>query len=181
MPVEFDAVIFDLDGTLTVPQHDFEAIRRHLGIPPGAYILEHLEALPEDKSIAKHRELHRIEAELAGTSAPALGLVDLLERLRTSATPMAILTRNSRSNALISLAAIGAREYFPDHLIAGRDEAAPKPAPDGIVLLADRMRIPPGRCLMVGDSHHDLRAGRAAGCGDCASAARRQRRLAGSG
>ena len=27
--------IFDLDGTLTVAAHDFAAIRRTLGIPPG--------------------------------------------------------------------------------------------------------------------------------------------------
>jgi len=29
---ECDAFIFDMDGTLTVPQHDFDAIRDMLGI-----------------------------------------------------------------------------------------------------------------------------------------------------
>lgn len=35
------AFIFDLDGTLTLAVHDFEAIRRSLGIPAGVPILEY--------------------------------------------------------------------------------------------------------------------------------------------
>ena len=39
--------IFDMDGTLTVSAHDFEHMRRELGLPPDVPILEALHALPE--------------------------------------------------------------------------------------------------------------------------------------
>ena len=42
--------VFDLDGTLTVPVHDFALIRRALDIPADADILGHLAALPDYKA-----------------------------------------------------------------------------------------------------------------------------------
>ena len=36
----FNCWIFDLDGTLTIPDYDFPAIKRQLGLPPGRGILE---------------------------------------------------------------------------------------------------------------------------------------------
>ena len=38
--------IFDLDGTLTIAVHDFNAIRKELGIPEGQPIIKTLESLP---------------------------------------------------------------------------------------------------------------------------------------
>ena len=38
--------VFDMDGTLTVAVHDFEAIKRALEIPQSDDILHHLAALP---------------------------------------------------------------------------------------------------------------------------------------
>ncbi|MEY4949417.1 MAG: hypothetical protein RL698_1628, partial [Pseudomonadota bacterium] len=38
--------IFDLDGTLTVAMHDFDAIRTALDLPTGRPILEALAELP---------------------------------------------------------------------------------------------------------------------------------------
>ena len=43
--------IFDMDGTLTIPQHDFASIRQRLGIPVGEDILAHIDGRPkEDRS-----------------------------------------------------------------------------------------------------------------------------------
>ena len=42
--------IFDLDGTLTVSAHDFEHMRRELGLEPQAPILEALQAMPESEA-----------------------------------------------------------------------------------------------------------------------------------
>ena len=39
--------IFELDGTLTVAVHDFNAIRKELGIPERQPIVEALKSLPE--------------------------------------------------------------------------------------------------------------------------------------
>ena len=73
--------IFDLDGTLTIAQHDFAAIRRKLGIAERAPILEALDAMPEPERIEKRRWLDEMEAELAGQAQPADGAKVLLEAL----------------------------------------------------------------------------------------------------
>ena len=56
-----------MDGTLTVPVHDFEHIRRELGVPAGANILDHLDAQPADEAahVLDHRALeHGLELVL---------------------------------------------------------------------------------------------------------------------
>jgi phosphoglycolate phosphatase-like HAD superfamily hydrolase len=46
-----------------------------------------------------------------------------------------VLTRNSLDNALATLEHCGIAHHFADGCVIGRDEAPPKPSPDGI----DRM------------------------------------------
>lgn len=153
-----------MDGTLTVPQHDFEAIRAELGIPSGQLILEFIATLPAARAARMHEQLEAIEARIATESVPAPGLFELLDALQERGLPYGLLTRNSRRNAIISLRAIGALERFPEPLIAGREDAAPKPEPDGIALLAARLGLPVSAIAMVGDYRHDLAAGQRAGC-----------------
>ena len=43
--------VFDMDGTLTVAVHDFEAIKRALEIPQSDDILHHLAALPAAEAL----------------------------------------------------------------------------------------------------------------------------------
>ena len=157
------AFIFDMDGTLTVPQHDFDAIRDALDIPQGALILEYLAALPTAEQREKRARLNAIEAEIAAASEPAPGLFQLLDELIKRKTGVAVLTRNSASNAWISLNGIGAAKYFTEATVIGRDEAPPKPDPAGLHLLAQRLGCAAGDCAMVGDYRHDLEAGTAAG------------------
>src|SRR5690606_34555427 len=57
--------IFDLDGTLTIAQHDFAAIRRELGIPAEEDILEHLGRLPIAERDELNARLDDIELRLA--------------------------------------------------------------------------------------------------------------------
>ena len=45
-PRRFQALLFDLDGTLVDTRLDFAALRRELGFPEGVGLLEHLETLP---------------------------------------------------------------------------------------------------------------------------------------
>ena len=157
------AFIFDMDGTLTVPQHDFDEIRKALGIPQGALILEYLERLPGEERQRKRAQLNEIEAEIAAQSEPAPGLFELLHWLREHKIDIAVLTRNSLENARISLQAIGVLDMFSEHTLVGREEADPKPHPAGIELLARRFAMPPHQCAMIGDYRHDLEAATAAG------------------
>jgi hypothetical protein len=46
--------VFDLDGTLTLPMHDFAFIRHELAIPDGSDILEHLGTLLPEEAALRH-------------------------------------------------------------------------------------------------------------------------------
>ena len=71
--------IFDLDGTLTVAVHDFDAIRKELGIPAGLPIIKTIKSLPENESVVLQNKLHEIEEKLARNASPAQGVKTLLE------------------------------------------------------------------------------------------------------
>lgn len=155
--------VFDLDGTLTRPVHDFQHIRRELGIPADADILDTLARLPEPLRGERLARLDALERHYAEQAEAAAGALTLLALLASRGCSTGILTRNSRELALLSLDAIGALEYFvPEHVL-GRDEAQPKPDPDGLRRLLHNWRAPPHRALMVGDFRYDLEAGRSAG------------------
>lgn len=156
--------VFDLDGTLTLAVHDFAAIRRHLGIPEQADILHHLAELPATEREAKHAWLFEHERELAVAARPAPGAVALIRRLHEEGRPLGILTRNARDLALLTLAAIGLEDCFAPAAVLGRDEAAPKPDPGGLLRLAELWQVAPARLVMVGDHRYDLECGRAVGC-----------------
>lgn len=157
--------VFDMDGTLTVAVHDFAAIRRTLQIPPEDDILGHLAALPPAEAAAKHAWLLEHERELALTSTAASGAVELVRELTARGCRLAILTRNARELAHITLQAIGLADCFPVEQVLGRDEAAPKPEPEGLLHIAKAWGVAPTQLLMVGDHRHDLDCGRAAGAG----------------
>ena len=170
------AWIFDLDGTLTVAQHDFDAIRAALGIPPGRMILEFIAEQPPSQRTRLHAHLNDMEIALARKARPAAGALTLLAGLKLQGCPIGILTRNNRTNALAALTAIGALDLFPDEFILGRDEVAPKPDPAGIVQLLTTWGCPATAATMVGDYRFDLEAGRNAGCYTVHVSAGRQER-----
>lgn len=155
--------VFDMDGTLTVAAHDFAAIRVKLGIPPKDDILAHLAALPADEAAAKHAWLLEHERDLALASTAATGAVELVRELAGRGCRLGILTRNARELAHVTLEAIGLADCFAVEHILGRDEAEPKPSPDGLVSIARAWGVAPGEMVMVGDHQFDLACGRAAG------------------
>jgi HAD superfamily hydrolase (TIGR01509 family) len=155
--------VFDMDGTLTLPVHDFAAIRAALGVPDGADILGFLAGLPADRAQLLHDRLQEIEEELATKTAAAPGVVTLVERLHRRGARLGILTRNTRENALRTLEAIGVRRFFRPAWIIGRADASPKPDPDGVRKLAALWGADTCEMVMVGDYLYDLQTGRAAG------------------
>ncbi len=155
--------IFDMDGTLTVAVHDFEAIRHSLGLQSGQPILEQLDAMPETKRRPLLRRLDAIEMGIAGQARPQAGAVELLAHLRSRGAKLGILTRNSVDNARQTLKAAGLDAYFVDECIVGRECATPKPNPDGVVKLLDQWETRGTEAIMVGDFLFDLLAGRQAG------------------
>jgi HAD superfamily hydrolase (TIGR01509 family) len=158
-----DHWVFDMDGTLTVAAHDFAAIRRALAIPAEDDILQHLAALPAEEGAAKHAWLLEHERELALASRAAPGAVALVRALKARGCRLGILTRNARELAFVTLEAIGIADCFAEAHVLGRDEALPKPDPEGLLHLARAWDVAPERMVMVGDYRFDLDCGRAAG------------------
>ena len=155
--------VFDMDGTLTIAVHDFEAIKRALDIPPDDDILHHLAALPPDEAAGKRAWLLEHERELGYASTPADGALELLHALRERGCRLGVLTRNAHELALVTLQAVGMGDCFASEDILGRDEAPPKPHPGGLLHLADKWEVAPQQLVMVGDYRFDLECARAAG------------------
>jgi HAD superfamily hydrolase (TIGR01509 family) len=155
--------IFDMDGTLTVAVHDFEAIRRELGLRPSLPILEQIAELPPERAAEVSERLEAIELALAARARAAAGAHALLERLVSRGARLGILTRNSFANARETLRACGLEPFFAPSCVLGREAAAPKPDPQGVRRLLAHWGAEPHQAVMVGDYRYDLLAGRGAG------------------
>jgi HAD superfamily hydrolase (TIGR01549 family) len=155
--------IFDLDGTLTHPVHDFAAIRRELGVPDHAPILEHLATLPTDAAAPLLARLDAIETAACACAVARPGADALLAVLRARRCRCGIVSRNTLASVRLTLQAAGLAGHFHATDLLGRDEAAPKPDPAGLALLLAAWGAAPEDAVMVGDFVHDLDAGRAAG------------------
>lgn len=154
------AWIFDMDGTLTVPAHDFDAIRAELGLRPRTPILEQLAEMADAEHLLER--LDRIEREIAEHAVAQNGARELLEVLTTRKARLGILTRNSYRNAVTTLAHCALDRFFDPDDILGREACAPKPSADGIRVLLARWRVESAAAVMVGDFLFDLVAGREA-------------------
>jgi HAD superfamily hydrolase (TIGR01509 family) len=166
MSVSFDrrdCWIFDLDGTLTISIHDFDGIKRILGLPLDQPILEALNELPTAQAAQLHQQLDALELDIAHRATAQVGARELLTKLRSRGDRIGILTRNSKPNAQATLAACGLAEFFPAAVILSRHCCPPKPSPEGIWQLLSGWSASPDRSVMVGDYVFDLEAGRRAG------------------
>jgi HAD superfamily hydrolase (TIGR01509 family) len=158
-----DCWIFDMDGTLTLSIHDFDEIKRILGLPIDQPILEALNQLPAAQSAELHQQLDALELDIAHRATAQVGAHELLTKLRSRGAQIGILTRNSKPNAQATLAACGLAGFFPAELILSRHCCPPKPSPEGILQLLSGWNALPDRSVMVGDYVFDLEAGRRAG------------------
>ena len=155
--------VFDLDGTLTKPVHDFALIRASLGVPEGLDILGYLSSLSGEEAQPLNARLDDIERDLVAATSAAPGARELVEALALRGCRLGILTRNSREIALLTLRHIGLAVHFAPEAVLGRNEARPKPDPEGVYLLASLWGTPAEELVMVGDYLYDLQAGRSAG------------------
>lgn len=155
--------LFDMDGTLTVPTHDFEEVRVELGIPEGQHILEYLGQLPASVAAPMHQRLKDIEWQHAHQAVADPAADQLLGSLSDRGLPLGVVTRNSAEIAQETLRVCGLSKYFVEGSVIAREDASPKPDADGINLALKRLRAVSKDAVMVGDFVHDLAAGRAAG------------------
>ncbi len=158
-----NTVLFDLDGTLTLPVLDFPAMRRALAIPDGESITHALQRRPEAEREAGLAYIRQCELEAARNTRASPGAVEFVNWLHGRGTPTGIITRNFREAVDVTLDLLGLRF----EVIITRDCAPPKPAPDPIHEALRRLRREAATTLMVGDYHDDMQAGKAAGTFTC--------------
>lgn len=151
-------VIFDLDGTVVDSGLDFPLLRREMGLGPEP-ILESMALLSPERRLVCQALLDRHEREGAERATLMAGAREWIDFLDQKGIPRALLSRNARATILRTLERVG----VTFDLLFGREDAAPKPDPAGVVELCRRFGAPCDRVLVVGDFRYDLEAGRLAG------------------
>jgi HAD superfamily hydrolase (TIGR01509 family) len=152
------AVIFDLDGTLTKPHLDFDAIRAEIGLPPGP-ILESLAHLDPVGRVRADAILTRHEWEAAEAAVLYEGAVEVVADCRRRGLATAVLTRNTRPIVDYLIGRFG----FTFDAIRTREDGAIKPSAEPVLSICAQVRAEPGRSIVVGDFLFDIMSGQAAG------------------
>jgi HAD superfamily hydrolase (TIGR01509 family) len=174
----FDAVIFDLDGTLvdTEPLHErsWTIALAELGLTmpegeyrlyfsgrPGIQICIDRFGMSLEEAIATSDLVTRRYWELAaGNVAPLPGLTAFLDRL--NGVPKAVATSARRTSAMRMLDELGLTAAF-DAVVTADDITHGKPHPEIFLTAAAKLVVAPERCLAFEDSTSGLAAARAAG------------------
>ena len=151
-------VIFDMDGTLTLPHMDFQALRRELGIAAGD-IVNYMRSVSGTEKDRVEAILHRFEEDAAVNAELQPGAHDLVAALRARGIKVGLLTRNSRR----SVETVCAKFGLTFDATVTREDAPHKPSPEPVLKLARLWGLPPAEIMMVGDYVYDLRCGHNAG------------------
>lgn len=154
--------IFDMDGTLTIGVHDFDLMRRELGLAPDADILKTMQSMSAQQAAPLWAKLDELEYYFASLAKPMPGAFELLEHLKEKGVSLGVLTRNVMPATLHTLKTCDLDQFFAPEDILDRASCEPKPKPDGILLLLKQWGAKASQSVMVGDYLFDLEAGKAA-------------------
>ncbi|WP_096085617.1 HAD family hydrolase [Agaribacterium haliotis] len=177
---DFDALIFDMDGTLVDSGQVHEqawsqALTKH-NIPIDAALMRSLAGVPTIQTVDRlkqHFALNpnldsrtvaldksRFAAELAPTLLKETALANLV-RHWAGKKKIALGTGAESSEAENILEQLGLRKFFP--VVVGGDKVSGhKPEPDTFLLCAEELGVKPEQCVVFEDSVLGLAAGRAA-------------------
>ena len=154
------AVIFDLDGTITQPFFDFDAIRQEMGLDKNSGpILEAMQKMSPRQRKDTEEILHYHEQQAVIESKLNDGAKETLEAIRKAKINIGILTRNKRRNAL----AIAKKHGLQFDAVVDRDDGPVKPDAFGVLQICKGFGVRPEETLMVGDYLFDLQCAKAAG------------------
>jgi HAD superfamily hydrolase (TIGR01509 family) len=107
-------------------------------------------------------EQYRARTKLALESnlKPVKGIEDALQRIKT---PFCVASSGDHEKMRTTLGITGLLPYFEGKLFSVTEVKRGKPHPDVFLYAADKMRVEPGRCLVVEDTPIGVAAGVAAG------------------
>ena len=181
--MRFDAVIFDLDGTLAdtlediadamnrvlvrqgFPVHDYAAYQHMIGRGLGNLVSETLPAArrtPEaiaanlDEMVAEYGRRCLVKTRLYE------GVPELLGALRGEGLSLAVCSNKADELTQRIVRALTAPGTF-EVVIGARPGLPLKPDPAAALLAAERLGVPPGMTAYLGDSGVDMRAATSAG------------------
>lgn len=176
---EFDAYLFDCDGTIadSMPLH-FLAWRQALN-EWGCELSEELFyawggravddiisdlntgqglAMPVPAVARRHEELYQ---EMLPRLTAVPGVLEHIEAAY-GRIPLAVVSGGTRDSVTASLTSLDLLDRFEVMVCAG-DYARSKPAPDPFLLAADTLGVDPERCLVFEDTDNGVRSAQAAG------------------
>jgi HAD superfamily hydrolase (TIGR01509 family) len=154
------AVIFDLDGTITQPYFDFDAIREEIGLArDSGPVLESMEKMTPQQRRGAEKILHYHEQKAVTESKLNAGARQTLSALRAAGIHIGVLTRNKRNNAF----AISRKHNLEFDAVVGREDGPVKPDAFGVLQLCRQFGVEPQETLLVGDYLFDLLCAKAAG------------------
>ncbi|UCE99211.1 MAG: HAD family hydrolase [Planctomycetota bacterium] len=158
MPIK--AVIFDLDGTITQPFFDFDAIRGEMGLARNSGpVLESMDKMTPHQRRRAEEILHFHEQRAVVQSTLNAGTKPTLSALRNAGIYIGILTRNRRSNAQ----AIARKHRLKFDAIVDREDGPVKPDAFGVLRICRQFGVAPEETMVVGDYLFDLLCAKSAG------------------
>ena len=173
------AVLYDFDGTLAdstdlIMRCYRHTMRTHLGqAPPDADWLSGFGMTLETQLRRFARDEAEAEAMLDTYRTyqntihddllrPFPGAAETVAELDRRGYRLAIVTSKHRRSAMRGMELCGIVSHF-DVIVTPEDVAEPKPHPEPVLLALQKLGVAPEEALFVGDSPHDIAAGRAAG------------------
>ncbi|MEL6962278.1 MAG: phosphoglycolate phosphatase [Pseudomonadota bacterium] len=181
----FDAIIFDLDGTLVDtapdilaylnemlaelgrPGLDLEGLRAMVGDGVRSLLLRGLEAsggVPGDVDIETlfHRYLERYTQDPVRLSRPYPGMIEVLEALSSAGIRLGVCTNKPQAPTDKLLKTLVLDHHFAA-AIGGDALSTKKPDPAHLLAVLHQLDVDPTRAVLIGDSATDLNTARAAG------------------
>jgi len=174
------AVVWDLDGTLIHFKIDFMRARREAfkilkehGIPKKHLSMQNgtIDTIVKSRELFKFKGLSSreidsiikiindkvtsIEHEAAVDAKMIEGIDKVLDFAHKKNLKQAIYTFNTSKNTKISLERVNLLKYFD--VIAGRDNTNnPKPHPDHLLYICDKLDVEPSEIVVIGDHARDI-------------------------
>lgn len=174
----FDAVFFDLDGTLidtesvalVAGQRAFAAFGHEVTTDFMHSLVGKAEPLAADIIRAAYPGIDHSGFSAAWRDGFNQGLEEgvplksgAFELLEALSLPKGLVTSTGRAGAHWKLDRAGLTPHF-DTIITFDDVVAPKPAPEPYLLAAERLGVDPRRCVVFEDSDVGAEAAHLAGC-----------------